>query len=66
MSNVWKKVIVFKHQAYSWFIPKYTGKIIAETESGVLVLHHIFFKEFAMKEKKNASYATWYIEYTIN
>lgn len=62
MSNIWKKVIIFEHKEYQWFIPKRKWIIKMETENWVLVSTRFFQTIFAMKNKKDAWYYCWYIE----
>jgi hypothetical protein len=65
MSNIWKKVMLFTLKEYAGFRPNLIGKIIEETESWVLIRHHIFLSTFAFKEKSKANFSIGYIEYTI-
>lgn len=58
-----KKVMIFEHKEYQWFIPKNIWTIIYETDKWVLVKTWLFTKKFVMKDKKDAGYYCWYIEY---
>ncbi len=63
MSNKWKKVIIFEYKEFQWYMPKSTWIIIEETENWVLVKTWLFSKKFCMKNKIDAWYYCWYIEY---
>lgn len=63
MNKKWKKVIIFEHKEYQWYIPKTTWTIIEETENWVLVKTWWFSKKFVMKNRKDAWYYCWYIEF---
>ncbi len=63
MENKWKKVMIFQHKEYQWYIPKKVWTIIYETDKWVLVKTWLFTREFAMKNKIDAGYYCWYIEY---